>query len=170
MSRSSILWLIPAFLLLHNAEEAIAFRRYLPQIVERLSRWSPGMIIHISYLQMLLALTLATLIPLALVAWAVRRPDQTCALWFALLVQAVVLLNVFSHLAAALFVMRGYSPGLLTAVLINLPFSLYLLRRAASEQWLSHRALWLTAPAAIFVHGPLLLGLIILSGQLVGNY
>jgi hypothetical protein len=169
MSRRSTLWLITAFLLLHNVEEAIAFHRYLPQIIERLSRWSPG-IIHISYSQILLALTLATLIPLALVAWAVRRPDQAAVLWFVLLVQVVMLLNVFSHLAAALFVMRGYSPGLLTAVLINLPFSLYLLRRAASEQWLSRRALWLTLPAAILVHGPLLLGLIQLSGELVGSH
>ena len=169
MSRRSTLWLIPAFLLLHNTEEALAFQHYLPQIVGHISRWGPG-IIHISYSQILLALTLATLIPLALVAWAVRRPDQASALWFALLVQVVVLLNVFSHLAAALFVMRGYSPGLLTAMLINLPFSLYLLRRAASEQWLSRRALWLTVPAALLVHGPLLLGLIRLSGQLVDSH
>lgn len=169
MNRNSTLRLIPAFLLLHNAEEAIALHYYLPQIAERLSRWHPG-IIHPSYPQMLLALILATLIPLALVVWAMRRPASSYALWFVVLVQAVVLVNVFSHLAAALFVMHGYSPGLLTAALINLPFSLYLFRRAVREQWLSQRALWATVPAAILVHGPLLLGLIFLSGKLVGLY
>lgn len=168
MSRRFILWLIPVFLLLHNAEEAIAVRRDLPQMLEHLSQWGLGFG-DVTYAQMLVALAVATLITFALVAWAVHRPGRVSALWVTLLIQVVVLLNVFSHLAAAFFVMRGYSPGLITAVLINLPFSLYLLRRAVMEQWLSRRALWLTIPAALVVHGPLLLGLIRLSGGLTGG-
>lgn len=54
-----------------------------------------------------------------------RRPDDPRRLWWAVLLQMVVLLNVVSDLAAAVFVMRGYSPGLATALAINLPFSIH---------------------------------------------
>ena len=57
-----------------------------------------------------------------------------------------MLLNVLWHVATAALVFNGYAPGLLTAILINLPFSVYLLRRAASERWVSRGAMW--APAA----------------------
>jgi hypothetical protein len=56
---------------------------------------------------------------------------------------------------------RGYAPGLVTALLLNLPFSLYLLRRAARERWLDRGALWTLAPAALLVHGPMLSALLL---------
>jgi hypothetical protein len=84
-----------------------------------------------------------------------------------LLIQTVVLVNVFSHAAVAAFVLHGYAPGVLTALAINLPFSIYLLRRAARENWLSRRALTLLLPSALVVHGPILVGLMILAGIVV---
>ncbi|HSU16298.1 HXXEE domain-containing protein [Longimicrobium sp.] len=168
MSRRAALWLIALFLLLHNAEEALTFPAYLPEIPRRLPA-GIARLVHVTYPQMLAALALATVIPILLIAWVARCPDRPTRLWLALLLQAVVLLNVFSHLASAALVMRGYSPGLLTALLINLPFSIYLLRRAMRERWVSRRALWLAVPAAVVVHGPLLIGLVLLAGSLSGR-
>lgn len=168
MPRRATLWLIPFFLLLHNAEEAVAFRRFLPSLPGRLPP-AVAPFARVGYPQMLVALALATLIPFLVVAWAARRPERPARLWLALVLQAVVLLNVFSHLAAATFLMHGYSPGLATAVGVNLPFSAYLLRRAARERWVSRRALLWCVPAALVIHGPLLLGLILLSGDLAGS-
>ena len=68
-----------------------------------------------------------------------------------------------AHLVVAAVVMRGYSPGLVSAVLINAPVSVYLFHRAARERWLPRtawRALW---PAALLVHGPGLVGLLLLA-------
>lgn len=168
MSRRAVLWLIPVFLLLHNAEEAVAFRSFLPSLTTRLPP-AVAPLVHVQYPQMLVALAVATLVPLLVVASAARAPDRPVRLWPALLVQTVVLLNVLSHLAAAVFLTHGYSPGLLTALGVNLPFSVYLLRRAARERWVSRRALHWCVPAALVVHGPLLLGLILLSGDLAGR-
>ena len=73
------------------------------------------------------------------------------------------LTEIASHLVVAAVVMRGYSPGLASAVLINAPISVYLFRRAARERWLPRtawRALW---PAALLVHGPGLVGLLLLT-------
>ena len=63
--------------------------------------------------------------------------------------------------------LRGYGPGLATAILVNLPFSVYLFRRATGEHWFSVRALFSLIPAAIILHGPALVGLIALTGFLV---
>jgi hypothetical protein len=45
---------------------------------------------------------------------------------------------------------------------VNLPFSLYVLRRAWRERWYSRRALVALAPVAVVLHGPLLVGLLAL--------
>lgn len=71
--------------------------------------------------------------------------------------QAVVALNVLWHVGAAV-AFGGYVPGVVTAVLVNAPFSVYFFRRAAREGWLRPAALWATIPAAVAVHGPGLLG------------
>jgi hypothetical protein len=111
------------------------------------------------------ALVVATVVPWAITLWSTRRPSNAVATWFVLLVKAVVLLNAFWHLLVAGVVLRGYSPGLVTAATLNLPFSIYVLRRAIREQWCSPRALMALVPATLIVHGPLLVGLIYLVGR-----
>lgn len=68
---------------------------------------------------------------------------------------------------AALVVLRGYGPGVASALAINLPFSIYMFRRVVREEWASRGALLALTPAAIVVHGPLLFGAIALAGALV---
>jgi hypothetical protein len=158
-----VLWLIPILVLLHNTEEALTFPRYLPIVQERAPDFVKPYLAGITYPTMLWALTLATLVPLAVVVWAVARPSSRVALWFAVTLQAVVAINVVSHVLAAAFLLRGYSPGVATAVLVNAPFSVYFYRRAAREHWLPRRALLSTWPAAVFIHGPGLLGIFALA-------
>lgn len=106
-----------------------------------------------------IALVVATAVPWAVALWSAQRPSSALASWFLLLVQAVVLLNVLWHLFIAGVLLRGYSPGLLTAVTLNLPFSIYLFTRARRERWCSPRAAIALVPAAFFAHGALLAGL-----------
>jgi hypothetical protein len=159
VTRYQLTLAVPAILTLHNLEEALTFQRWLPVIQTRvpfgLQAWfddiSPGTL-HI-------ALVVATAVPWAVALWSARRPSSALASWFVLLVQAVVLLNVFWHLFVAGVLLRGYSPGLLTAVTLNLPFSMYLFTRATQEGWCSRGAAIALIPAALLVHGPLLVGL-----------
>ena len=113
-----------------------------------------------------MALVMATAVPWAIAIWAASRPSQGIAIWCLLLVQAVVLVNVFWHLMVAAIVLQGYAPGLLTAVTLNLPFSVYLFRRAVRDRWCSTHALIGLIPAALVVHGPLLIGLVYLMGRI----
>ena len=155
--------MIPIFLLLHNVEEALTIPSYLPRVAASLPVRLPADVVPIFFG----ALAVVTAIPFIVAVWAFVRPESRAALWSLLLIQTVVLVNVFSHAAVAALVLHGYAPGVLTALAINLPFSIYLLRRASREHWLSRRALSLLLPGALVVHGPILVGLMILAGIVV---
>jgi hypothetical protein len=167
LSRRAVIWLVPALLALHNAEEAVTLDRYLPIVRERAPAWARPIVASVTYEQMLVALGIATIVPLGIALWADARPQSAAALWSVLLIQAVVLLNVAAHAFSALVILRGYGPGLATALAINLPFSVYVSRRAAREGWTTRRGLALLAPAAVVVHGPLLIGAIALARAVV---
>ena len=163
LSRAQALWLIPAALALHNAEEAVTFPRYWPLVRSRLPESLQASAAGFDPAAFRTALVWATLIPLGVVIWATWRADSLAARWSALAVQAVVAVNVVSHLAAATLFLRGYSPGLLSALLINAPVSIYLFRRAAHEQWIPPRAWRAVLPVALLIHGPGLIGLLLLA-------
>ena len=162
-----VLWAVPILLALHNAEEALTMPRYLPLVRPHLPsslRPPAGMPTPAIFG----VLAVVTLLPLGLAVWADRRPSASGARWGVALVEVVLALNAAWHVAAAL-TLGGYAPGLVTAVLVNLPFSVYFIRRAAREGWLSPRALWATVPAAVVIHGPGLLGLLALAHLLGGS-
>jgi hypothetical protein len=156
------LWLLPAALVVHNAEEAIAFPRYLPAIRERLPDILRPVASTIEVGDLRLALIVVTIVPLLIVLWTTRRPRSGFARWCALVVLAVVALNVVSHVAVSLVLMRGYAPGLASAVLVNAPLSVVLFGRAARERWIARWSWGLLLVAAILLHGPGLVGLLML--------
>ncbi|MEW5931304.1 MAG: HXXEE domain-containing protein, partial [Gemmatimonadota bacterium] len=96
-----------------------------------------------------------------------RRPGPAAV--FLLFVQSVLLVNVASHAASAAF-LGGYAPGLATAVAVNLPFSVLLLRRAHRERWVSRRTLVALLPAALLFHGPGLLALLAAAGWIARRF
>jgi hypothetical protein len=163
MRSRSVLWLVPILLAVHNAEEALFFPRYLPFVLYRLPAGWQAVIAPLTTGQVGAALAVVTAVAFIVAWWSYQRPDSAVALWLVLLIQGTVLLNVVWHLAAAVVLFGGYAPGVVTALLINLPFSVYLLRRAARERWLSRRALWALVPAAIVLHGPLLAALLVFT-------
>jgi uncharacterized protein with HXXEE motif len=163
MRSRSVLWLVPILLAVHNAEEALFFPRYLPFVLYRLPAGWQAVIAPLTTGQVGAALAVVTAVAFIVAWWSYQRPDSAVALWLVLLIQGTVLLNVVWHLAAAVVLFGGYAPGVVTALLINLPFSVYLLRRAARERWLSRRARWALVPAAIVLHGPLLAALLVFT-------
>jgi hypothetical protein len=162
-SRLQVLWLIPIALAVHNAEEAMMFPSYLPRVQARLPAFAQALAANIEVSGLRVALLWATLIPIAVLIWVTVRPSSVMARWCALAVLAVVAINVISHVVVAATLLRGYSPGLLSAVTINAPLSVYLFRRAARERWLPERAWRGLLPAALLIHGPGLVGLLLLA-------
>ncbi len=164
--RHRLLLALPLAFALHDAEEALTLSRALPAVRERapalaaalLGPSDPGRAV------VLTALGVATLVPLAASLWAIARPASVAARWAVLLVATTFLVNAAAHVVTALWLHAGprtptlgawYAPGLVTAVLVNLPLTLHVLRRAARERWLTSRRQWRwLPPAAILLHGP----------------
>ena len=126
-----MLWLIPIVLTLHNIEEALTMPTWvmanLPLIKENLPI---AIDIHFTPTQLLLSLLLATVVPFIVTIVCVDGEKRSKKLYLLFLLQSVVLLNVFIPHIAASVRMRQYNPGVITAVCLNLPFSLYVFRRS----------------------------------------
>jgi hypothetical protein len=165
VSRRAAIWLVPVVLAVHNAEEAIAFRRFLPRLASSLPGPLRTIEQRLSFGSMLTVLVLVTLVGVAVALWSTLRPRSRAALWAVLAVVATIALNVGSHVVSAIVIVRGYAPGLVTAVLVNAPFAVYLFRRAFRERWLPRRAIFWTIPAALVLHGPVLVGTLWLAGR-----
>jgi hypothetical protein len=166
MAPRQVLWLVPTLLAVHNAEEALFFPRYLPFVLARLPAGWQAVAAPLTTGQVWSALAAVTGVAFAVAWWAYRRPDSQAALWLLLLIQSAVLLNAVWHAVIAVVLFGGYAPGLATALALNLPFSLYLLRRVVREQWLSRPARWALVPGAFLLHGPLLAALLLVTERL----
>jgi hypothetical protein len=163
LSRRTVVWLVMVFFRLHNAEEALAFRTYLPRMGALLPERSASL--AISYPVMLVALATVSVLAFLVAFAAATWPHSPLALWTLLTLQAVVALNVIAHVLSAVLVFHGYGPGLATALVINGPFAIYCFRRARRERWVSTAALGAMVPAALILHGPILLGGLWLAGR-----
>jgi hypothetical protein len=165
MSKRTLLWLVPILLTIHNLEEALL----MPAFIEKRNASVPGQLREIippvTYQQFLTALVIITVIPyLVALLWL----NRAWAVYLLVGLQVVMLINVCAHTLMALF-LRGYAPGLATALVINLPFSLYLMKRAVREKWMSGKAVALMFPIGLVIHGPALAGLMLLSGKIAGG-
>ncbi len=149
-SRDTVLVLIAVTLAIHDAEEYFAFPLFMRSLGGQLSKWLPAPALQHSVANLHIALILATVLPGIFIVCAIFSPRQW--LWIAaLLVEAVLLVNAFFHMFAA--VLRGgYVPGLITAVLINLPFGLYVFRRAVRDRWIRSSVAWQLIAVAVAVH------------------
>lgn len=155
--RDRALLAVPLLLTLHNAEEALTIPAALDAVLRRLP--TRYLALAPTYPQFLIGLALVTVI-----VWAAYLSGRG-RLVALLVIQAVVLVNVAWHLAAAVM-LRGYTPGLATALAVNLPFSVYLLARAWRERWVGRGMMAALLPLALLLHGPGLLLLMWLSGRL----
>lgn len=141
-----LLWSAPFFFMLHNMEEA--------PFMEDWSKRLP-LKIHpiVSTKQFVTAMTLLTLggfilTFLGLNIWT--HPEGYLPI---LGLQMVLAFNAFVPHILLTIRFRLYSPGLVTAALITLPFSFYIFRRALTEELLTWNQFWLLLSLAPFVMG-----------------
>lgn len=147
---STELALIPLACAVHNAEEALTIGTHLPRLRDALGAWALYPVSLPTEQQYLLGLAVVTGLSFALVAVAWRWDLASVGL---VVLQAVMALNVLSHVAMAIAV-GSYVPGLWTALLIQVPMGVVVLRRVHDAGWLS-RAHWRRVGlAALLLHGP----------------
>lgn len=140
-------------------------RTYLPQVPTSAPEPFASIASTLSYPVMLVALAVVQVLALSIALATATWPQSARALWALLTMEAALALNVIAHGLSALVVFHGYSPGLATSLLVNAPFATYCFRRARRERWVSTAALQATVPAALLLHGPILMGGLWLAGK-----
>ncbi|HSL43865.1 MAG TPA: HXXEE domain-containing protein [Anaerolineales bacterium] len=142
-----LLWLVPIFLAIHNVEEA--------PFMEGWSRRLPMKIpLTITTRQFVIAVTFLTLAGFVATYFGVEYLANQMGYLIVLGIQAIMLFNAFIPHIATTIRFRMYSPGLITAILLTLPFSFYLFRRAFNENILNWTQLWIMlgiAPMAVVI-------------------
>ncbi len=138
-----LLWGVPSLLAIHNLEEA--------PFMEKWSKELP-LPIHpiVSTKQFVAAVSLLTIAGFAITYFGITTSNQPVGISIILGVQMVMLVNVFMpHLATAIR-FRKYSPGIITGLLLNLPFSIYLFQRAMQEGFMAWQLVWILLAIAPF--------------------
>jgi hypothetical protein len=130
-----LLWFVPCFLMIHNLEEA--------PLMENWARQLPVKIRLIeSRRQFITAVTFLTLIGFLLTYLGLNIMTAHAGRMLIFSMQMTVALNVFfPHLMLALR-FRRYNPGLVSALFLNLPFSIHLFQRALNENLLAPHEFW----------------------------
>jgi hypothetical protein len=130
LSFRTIQWLFPVVVTLHNGEEAF----YMPKWVSAHHGQLP---MHPRAGAIFLALLLLTLAAFAVAILSVQRGEQSVGAYLLFGYAAAMLINVFVPHIPATLAFHEYTPGVATAVLINLPFMSVLMFRAVHDRWVS---------------------------------
>ena len=100
--------------------------------------------------QFVIAVTFITLAGFMITYLGVEYMANQTGYLLVLGIQAIMLFNAFVPHIATSIRFRMYSPGVVTAVLIMLPFSYYLFRRAFAENMLNGNQFWIMLGIAPF--------------------
>ncbi|MBV9267224.1 MAG: HXXEE domain-containing protein [Acidobacteriaceae bacterium] len=123
-------WLFPIVVTAHNLEEAI----WLPAFVAAHKTQLPWTVTAAEFRFAAAVLTTAAWI-ITWLSWRTGPQSMWSYLLFGYMV--AMLANVVVPHVPAAFLFRGYSPGLITAVLLNLPVLTFLCTRAVREGYVS---------------------------------
>lgn len=147
LSFDRLLWLVPFLLAIHNLEEA----PFMEGWYKRLPLKFP---LSITTRQFVIAVIFITVVGFIVTYVALGYLDEQTGYLVILGIQAIMLFNAFVPHIATTIRFRMYSPGVLTAILLILPFSYYLFRRAFSENVLEPNQFWIMlgiAPFAVVI-------------------
>jgi hypothetical protein len=129
MSFGNLQWLFPIVITLHNAEEAV----WLPDWSKRVGRWhspiAPGVFRFAAAVLTVLAFVVTWL--------SAGSGKQTVWTYLAFGYMVAMLANVLIPHVAASVALRSYTPGVATAVVLNLPVLSLLVVLALREGYVS---------------------------------
>ena len=153
-------WLFPIAITFHNLEEAI----WLPGWSQNIGKWHPP----VGRYEFWFAVALLTALAYVLMGLSIRHGKQSLATYLFVGYAFAMLLNVFMpHLISSLFLHR-YSPGLATALIINLPITALTWRLAVRDGFVSEKRCLLVSLGVSVVLLASVPGLFFLAKHLFG--
>ena len=127
------LTIIPVALLVHNLEEAFTIAAARPRLEALWSTLLGCPVALPSVHESHLALAVVTGLAFGVLVLARFWEPASYAL---VVLQAVMTVNVLTHVVGALL-LRGYAPGVVTALLVEAPTSAFVFRRVRAAGWMS---------------------------------
>ena len=133
---NTLLWLVPFFFMLHNMEEAPLMKKWTERLAVKIKLLE-------SRRQFIIAVAILTLISFLLTYFGLRVMSEHAGHLLILSILMTMTFNVFfPHVLLALW-FRMYNPGLVTALFLILPFSIYMFQRALNEILIAQNEFWL---------------------------
>jgi hypothetical protein len=153
ISFKALLWLIPFVLTAHNFEEALTMPVWVPKNIFSIREMMPfHLTVGFSSAQLLTSLLFATIVPFLVTILCINGEKGSIRLNLLFILQSVVLLNVFiPHIVVSVLLLR-YNPGVITAVAVNFPFSLYFFRRVLKEDYLNWKKMRVLFIVSLFLY------------------
>ncbi|MHB0972379.1 MAG: HXXEE domain-containing protein [Thermoanaerobaculia bacterium] len=137
MSYRAAQWCLFFAFLAHNVEEAATAGAYLPRIRSVASEILGVAVVAVRVTPTSFGWALVAVSAAGLVTALLGRRWP----YLSIVLAAVMLVNVVMPHVPAAVALGGYSPGLVTAVLVNLPYSGWFLRRSLREGSASRRGI-----------------------------
>ena len=138
MTLRAFILLTPAVFLIHDAEEVATVARWTREHGDVVPAFARGLL-SIDTGQFAAAVALLFVLLSAVSFLAARKPEDGIAICVWMVLLAALTANGIMHPAQALLV-GGYVPGVVTAVLVVIPFGVLAWRRAIAEGVTSRRA------------------------------
>lgn len=143
ISFDRLLWLVPMFFALHNLEEAPFMESWSKRLPLKIHP-------NVTTRQFSIAVTFLTITGFLITYLEINYWHPSTGYLLILGIQAILLFNAFLPHILATVAFRMYSPGVITAVLLTLPFSYYLFHRAINENVLTWNQFWILVAIAPF--------------------
>lgn len=157
MELTHVIWMFLIVFVLHDLEEIIVVENWLIRHRERLARSIPAFaqktlqpMLSMSTAQFSVAVTCIFAVLSAAVLLTVLTWQAGTYLPFFLVCLHVLFLHVFTHIGQSLL-FRTYTPGVVTAVVLVLPYSVYTYCRLLAEGWISWSMIGKTLPFSLLV-------------------
>ncbi|MFD2444982.1 HXXEE domain-containing protein [Bacillus sp. CGMCC 1.16607] len=153
VSIPSLIWMFLVAFMLHDFEEIIRiepwFRKNSNQIYNKIpKRFHKNFYTFSSMTSSRFSIAVCTefIVFIPVTFWAVEKGSYLLFLGF----NVILLLHVFMHVGQALF-LRMLVPGVVTAVVITLPYSIYLFYRLLDEDLIEMADILLSAPFGLLL-------------------
>ncbi|WP_253944700.1 HXXEE domain-containing protein [Paenibacillus sp. NEAU-GSW1] len=147
------MWLFLAAFMIHDFEEIIAVESWMNNNFAKVYKRAPKFVgnrlqtmSNVKSSQFAVAVFLEFIIFVPVTYLAVEHGNYALFIGF----NAVLLVHVFTHVGQSLLI-RSYTPGVVTALLITLPYSLYLFNRMIAEGLVSLNEIFIFAPFGLLL-------------------
>jgi hypothetical protein len=165
MSLRKIVWLGPFIFLLHDLEEVFFTQTW----IEKNRHLFEGTIIErfvnvLAYppLEFGLVVGLITLLYGIIAYFATRQLKAGISMNLYLATLLILFSNVFTHLGQSVL-LRMYTPGVVTAIIIVLPYTIFAFRKMKGENMIT-KTTWITSPIMSIGMVFIIFGLMFLVG------